>query len=456
MTPIRHSESDEPSPDLNNIIEALSDPSAFPGNVDEVIAIETHASAVFIAGDSVYKLKKPVNFGFLNYESASRRRLMCHLEVQVNQELAPDVYRGVVDLVTDDGEIRIGRAGRVIDHLVHMHRLPERATLASLMEQESAQIEDIDRIAMRIAGFHRRAYRSPEIDRWGLPAAVRRNVEENFEQVAPYLNRAIPPAAFDGIANYARNFLLERRGLLNARVRDGFTRDGHGDIRAEHVYVQDEVRIIDRIEFNDRIRYGDVAADVGFLAMDLDASNRPDLSDRLIETYQDRSDLDVDSVLDFYRCYRAYVRGKVTAFRLDQSPEERQQAISIEARRFFHLASRYASNDRRPRLIVMTGLTGSGKSTLARHLAAVLPAAVLDSDRTRKRLAGMDATSRQTVPFGSGIYSEELTERVYGEHEMVLASSLNGARRSSSMRPTHARVIAGPRLIWPLPLTPGS
>lgn len=402
---------------LDDCIAALQQPETYPNRPASVEFIETHTSAVFIAGDDVYKLKKPVDFGFLDYSTLSQRRLMCHLEVQFNRRLAPDVYLGVEELIQDGERLRLGGRGEVIDYLVHMLRLPDEATLAALVDRDEFTNDDIDRIATRIATFHQRARRGPEIDRQGLPAAIEQNVEENFEQVQPYLGRSIPAPTFDQIAHYAREFLVEQRGLLNQRVLDGLIRDGHGDIRTDHVYLLDDITIIDCIEFNDRIRHGDVATDIGFLAMDLDARNRPDLSDRLIETYTEASGFDVGPVLDFYRCYRAFVRGKVASFRLDQGAldEAERSDILHEARGYFHLAHRYATADREPRLILMHGFTGAGKSTLARILAGVLPAEVIDSDSTRKRLAGVSPTDRDRSAFGEGIYSTGMTEKVYRE-----------------------------------------
>ena len=402
---------------LHDIVEALKQPEIYPSQPESVEFIETHASAVFIAGADVYKLKKQVDFGFLDYSTLPQRRLMCHLEVQFNRRLAPDVYLGVEELVQDGERVSLGGRGDVVDYLVHMRRLPDDATLASLVDRDAVSHRDIDRIARRIATFHQRALRGPEVDRWGLPAAIEQNVEENFEQVQPYLGRSIPVATFERIVHYAREFLVEQRGLLNQRVLDGLTRDGHGDIRADHVYLLDEVTIVDCIEFNDRLRYGDVATDVGFLAMDLDARNRPDLSDRLISSYTAASGFDVEPVLDFFRCYRAFVRGKVASFRLEQEglDDAGRSDVRREARRYFHLAHRYAAADRGSRLILMNGLTGTGKSTLARALAGVLPAEVIDSDSTRKRLAGLSPTERDPSGYGEGIYSAAMTEKVYRE-----------------------------------------
>lgn len=409
------------------LVSRLSDPAAYPDNPDDVDVIETHASVAFLAGKDVYKLKKPVDFGFLDYSTPDRRQRMCELEVRLNRRLAPDVYRGVVPVVRHDQLIRIGGEGEIVDYLVHMRRLPAASTLASGVSIDAVTYAEIDAIAAAIGDFHQEAARNDEIDRWGSPTAIRRNVEENFDQTVDYINRTIPQRVFEDISGYARSFLDVHEALLLERKDAGMTREGHGDIRAEHVYLIDgKITIIDCIEFNPRLRCGDVAADVGFLAMDLDAMNRPDLSDRLISTYEEASGFEVTSVLDFYKSYRAYVRGKVTSFRLDGG----NGAVYREARRFFHLSHRYAKSDRGPRLILMSGLTGSGKSTLASVLTDALPSAVFDSDTTRKHLAGLDASERQEVAFGAGIYTPEMTERVYRE---LLDKAEEGLKRGQTI-----------------------
>lgn len=400
--------------ELAEIIARLSDPAFYPGATG-VRVEETHASAVFITGDDVYKLKKPVDFGFLDYSTLERRREMCRLEVELNRRLAPDIYLGVVPLVLAGGQLRLGGDGEIIDYLVHMRRLPDEASLRTLALADAVDDATIDHIARKIASFHLEAARGPEIDRRGTPEAVAGNVEENFEQIQPYIGRTISPESYATIAASARNFLAERRELLEARVAAGLIRDGHGDIRCDHVYLHGGVQIIDCIEFNERLRYGDVVADIGFLAMDLDALNRPDLSDRLIDTYTRETGWDVASVLDFYRSYRAVVRGKVTSFRLDEPGLGTQEAVAItrEAQRFFHLAHRYSVGDRGPRLLITCGLSGTGKSTLAAALAEMLPARRIDSDSTRKHLAGLEPTARREEAYGAGIYAPGMSERVY-------------------------------------------
>lgn len=403
--------------DFGTIVDELSNPATYPHRPPDVEVRETHASVAFLAGDEVYKLKKPVDFGFLDYSTLDRRREMCRLEVELNRRLAPDVYLGVETVVNRDGRIALGGDGEPVDYLVHMRRLPDEAALHHLIKQESVDDSRMEAIAEVVARFHSQAGRSAEIDRFGALETVSHNVEENFEQIEPYIGRTIPHSTFDRITDYSRRFMRENEGIFRARIDAGLICDGHGDLRAEHVYVlpNGRIEIIDCIEFNDRLRYGDVAVDLGFLAMDLDALGRPDLSDTLASSYRRESHYDLDPVFEFYKCYRAVVRGKVASFRLNQPGlrSEAQPGVQLEARRFFHIAQRYAAGDRGPRLLIMVGLTGSGKSTIARNLGEVLPATVIDSDTTRKELAGLGPMSRQENEYQSGIYSPEMSAKVY-------------------------------------------
>ncbi len=415
---------------LEELRASLSNPDVYPGRPERVAVIETHASIVFLTDNDVYKLKKPVDFGFLDYSTLEQRKQMCDLELSLNRRLAPAIYRDVVTVVRRDGGLRLGGAGDIVDYLVHMRRLPEARSLSSLIEDEAVRTDEIGAVAQRIAVFHETAAHGPDVERWGSLPAIRKNIEENFEQTKAFVGKTLPARAFNEISSYARAFLSENEGLLRQRIVDGMIRDGHGDLRAEHIYLLESVVIVDCIEFSDRLRCGDVAGDVGFLAMDLDALNRPDLSDRLVAEYVDATGFEIESVLDFYRCYRAYVRGKVVSFRVDLDESENSQTEQDyrEARRFFHLAQRYAASDRAPRLILMSGLSGSGKSTLAQELSETLPAVVFDSDSTRKRLAGLKASVRREIPYGEGIYGHSMSARVYQELLNVASRELERGR----------------------------
>jgi uncharacterized protein len=271
-------------------------------------------------------------------------------------------------------------------------------------------------LARRLAEFHASAETGPEIEVFGSLETIAGNWRENFEQTEPYVGRTITARQFQETREYMEGFLERERDLFEARVREGRVRDCHGDLRAEAVCFQDGICIFDCIEFNERFRYSDVAADLGFLAMDLDSRGRPTMSDELVGLYLEMSgDSTLPLVLDFYKCYRAYVRGKVEGFLLDapEVPAAQKAAARGRARAFFRLAHSYARRRTPCTLINMAGLSGAGKSFLANALAARLGAVVISSDVVRKRLVGVEPTERHIEPWQRGIYGSEMTERTY-------------------------------------------
>ena len=331
--------------DIGELIDRLRDPACYPRHPAAVEVRQTHASAVFIAGEDVYKLKKPVNFGFLDFSTLPRRGRMCRREVALNRRLAPTVYLGEVRLVDRAGQLRIGGAGRLVDYFVHMRRLADETSLAAMVADGRATTESVDAVADVLASFHLGAARGGRIDAYGAAAAIRGNVEENFTQVGPFVGKTIGAETFGEIEDASRRFLAEHETLFRERMARGCIRDGHGDLRAEHVYFESRgISIIDCIEFNERFRYGDVASDVAFLAMDLESLGVPDLAAAFVRRYAEQTPFAIGEVLDFYRCYRAFVRGKVASLR-SAEPEldacERESARA-EARRDFDLALNYA------------------------------------------------------------------------------------------------------------------
>jgi aminoglycoside phosphotransferase family enzyme/predicted kinase len=399
------------------LIRALRNPNIYPESErpPRVEMIETHVSWLFFAGEYVYKVKKPVDFGFLDFTSLAKRVRYCHEEVELNRRLSPDVYLGTVDIREDGGSYSIDGPGQTVEIAVKMRRLPKDGWLANRLARGEATAEDLRRIARRIAEFHQAAETSSEVSRIGGLEAVRFNTEENFEQTHPYVGSTVSSEAYDTIRAYTWTFLERRESLFHQREREGRIRDCHGDLHLAQINLEDGISFIDCIEFNPRLRYGDVAVDVAFTAMDLDFHGRPDLADTFIAEYVAQSgDPGVLEVLDFYKCYRAYVRGKIESLRSDQNglgPHHRGP-IRDRARGYFDLAKSYATPDG-PALIIMTGLMGTGKSALAEALVKRLDAALISSDRVRKELAGLTPEERREVSWGEGIYAPDFSERVY-------------------------------------------
>ena len=339
-------------------------------------ARHTHASVVFLTPTDVYKLKKPVDLGFLDYSTPRRRALMARREVDLNRRLAPSVYLGVKRLVrSPDGSLAFNDRGPAIDYLVHMRRLPDESSLAALAASGDAGEAEVRSVARHLAVFHATAPEAPE--HYGRAALLWRNARENLASLESPSGRLLTHPMGEEVGTFMRDFLRSRKAALAARVAGGKLRDGHGDLRCEHVYFEGgTIQIIDCIEFCSRFRFGDVALDLGFLAMDLAASGFAALARALIDEYELASGDDLSTWMPFCTAYRATVRCKVALVRAGEpefSVAERESAC-LEAARYLYAALRFCRGDEKPCLVVVGGRTGTGKTTAARLLSAVLPA----------------------------------------------------------------------------------
>lgn len=405
--------------DPRDPVAALLHPGAYPERPQSIELVETHISYVFLTGQHVYKVKKPVAFGFLDFTTVERRRYFCHMEVILNRRLAPDVYLGVVEIREKAGSYAVEGPGTTVEYAVKMRQLPRERVLSRLLHPSAegqASHDDIRRIARLVADFHSRADASPYLVRLGGIGAVRQNTRENFQQTVEYIGLALSQEEHDDLRAYTEAFLEVREALFRQRAEGGRIRDCHGDLRAAHVFLENGISIIDCIEFNERFRYSDVTSDVAFLAMDLDRHGRPDLSHTLAEEYVRLSrDSGVWDFLDFYKVYRACVRGKVECFRLKDttlSQGEKDEALQ-RARTYFRLARSYLAKVRRPALFITSGLVGTGKSHVATGLARHWGLEMVSSDMARKELAGVPPTEHRFEPFQEGIYSPQLSARTY-------------------------------------------
>jgi hypothetical protein len=412
---------------LPPLVRAMLRPSFYPHRPSSVRLVQTHISWVFIAGGRVYKVKKPAAFGFLDFSTLRKRAHACRREVELNRRLARGVYLGVAPLFQRPAPPVPGRIqgeqysfhppGRVIEYAVAMRRLPRERLLTSLLSRHAVSAADLRRVARRIAAFHRGA--AAAAPRWRGVGVLAGNLRENFRQTVPFLGKTVRAEDYLLVWDYNHDFLERRRPLLEKRAREGRIRDGHGDLHAEHIVLRRRsVAVYDCVEFSDRLRQCDVAADISFLYMDLLHHGRPDLASALMNEYLRRSgDWEVRLLVPFYACYRAVVREKVESFRLADpgiSPSHKRQAAR-RAARYFRLASELARRDARPRLIIVGGLPGSGKSTIARALAERIGAACLSSDVLRKELAGAEPGTRLTAAVGAGIYTAAMSALTYRE-----------------------------------------
>ena len=402
------------------IIDFMLDPASYGHDVEVVEHHQTHVSHLFFAGDYVYKVKKPVDMGFLDFSTLEKRRAAAIAEIALNRRVAPDVYLDVAALHRDDqGRLSFAAPATVEEVAVVMKRLPDEQRLSRLIESGSVRPEMMEGLGRLIADFHDRADTSPEIEVYGSLETVRRNWDENFEQTEPFIGRTIGREAWEVCRDEINRYMRVYDDLFAQRIADGWIRDCHGDMQTDDTFIDPgtgQAQILDCIEFNRRFRYSDTLSDIAFLSMDLRYRGAPELAAALLDSYYaNSSDQPIPSLLRFYECYRAYVRGKVRSFVIDQDGPSaaEKEAAAAEARRFFDLALADAVR-LRPRLVLMAGLMGSGKTRHAEALARSAGVRVLHSDVVRKQLAGLSPHEAQKVPFGEGIYSLEWTDRTYG------------------------------------------
>jgi len=331
-------------PQLPELIKALLKPEAYPEAPKHIELAQTQMSFVFLTDDYVYKVKKPVNLGYLDYTTLDKRNFYCQREVELNRRLCSEAYLGVVTISQEGGRILMGGRGEVIEYAVKMRRLPQEAMMNVLLAKNQISPEMVASVAQKLAEFHNKAETNATINAFGELDIITQNTEENFTQTEKYIGNTISQEQYQHIKVYTDNFIKKNTSLFHKRVEDGRIRDCHGDLHAAHICFSDGICIYDCIEFNDRFRYCDVASEVAFLAMDLDHYGRADLSDHFINAYVAQSrDKELKELLNFYKCYRAYVRGKVGSFQLDDphiSPEEKVDVLAT-ARSYFELAESY-------------------------------------------------------------------------------------------------------------------
>jgi hypothetical protein len=404
--------------DHAQLVKALSDPAFYPHPVDKVRFLQTHISSVFLTGEYAYKLKKPVNFGFLDFSTIELREHYCRAEVELNSRLAPSVYLRAAPITLDGDRLVLEGQGEIIDWVVVMRELEERLLGTEVLARGELSAAHMDSLVEVLVPFYRDAATGEGIDRYGTVEAVKFNTDENFSQTKDYSGKLLTIDRYKHIRRWTNTFYEDNADLFERRIAEGRIRESHGDLHLGNVFLEDPPIIFDCIEFNERFRCGDVAVDLAFMAMDLDFNGRPDLAEHFVDRYVEASgDTDLVRLLDFYKCYRAYVRGKIACFTssdpaLDNEARRAQRNL---ARRFFGLAYRYAGGAERPSLVVLYGLMGSGKTNVARYLREHFGWHMLSTDAVRKQIAGVGENTRVYVPYNEGLYSPEMNRKTYAE-----------------------------------------
>ena len=340
---------------VEGVVEALLKPEAYPHPVGKITLIQTHISFVFLTGDYVYKVKKPVDFGFLDFTTLEKRHYYCMEELRVNRPLAGELYLGVVPITRDEsGAIRVEGRGEVVEYAVKMVQLPQEAIMRILLQKGEVHPGDIEEIAAKVARFHAGAPRGAEVTRWGAYEQVVKNWVQNFEQTAQLRGKEVDAQEYEALETRVRRFLREEEELFRARERAEKIRECHGDLHSGNIFIvrrpgklyREGIYIFDAIEFFKGFSCSDVLADVAFLAMDLDFHRRRELSEAFVSAYAEASKESFPgTLLEFYKCYRAFVRMKVESFKLFDMHvgEEEKEAARKLVREYFNLACEYAS-----------------------------------------------------------------------------------------------------------------
>ncbi len=401
-----------PMDTFNHIRKAMADPAFYPHAVSGLQERETTISVVFLTGDWVYKLKKPLNLGFLDFTRLESRKYYSHQEVALNRRLAFEMYEGVDTITVESGGgFALNGSGDPVEYAVKMRQLPEGASLQSHILAGTAASGRIRDLGRYLADFYQRARSSDEISANGRWKAISAQVMENFDQTAPHAGKCFPESGWDTIRDASARFMAENRALFARRVKDGMIRDGHGDLRSEHVYFLDQIHIIDCVEFNTRYRYIDAASDMAFLFMDLESMGAMDSALEVIRAYAQAADDDrIYRMIDFYACYRAMVRFKVNCFLLEQVASDKiKKRIDL----YLTLAHRYARRMNRPVLWGVCGLPASGKSTLALRLSDFYETPRLSTDEIRKENGPAGAEGSTPNAYGKGKYDLASKTSIY-------------------------------------------
>lgn len=412
----------------NPLIEALQQPEIYHHTVDNLTVLETHISWLVLTGPYAYKIKKPLNLGFLDFSTLDRRRHYCDEELRLNRRLAPEIYLEVVPITGSTARPRLGGFGTPLEYAVKMVQFPQQARLDYCLQRGELSPEGIGSLADKVVKFHQALISASQGSRYGTPETVLQPALENFEQLDDLLKEEADREQVAFLRQWTEAQWQSLQTEFTARKKAGFVRECHGDLHLGNIaWVEDKFIIFDCIEFNENLRWIDVINELAFLAMDLEDRSRPDLTWRALNAYLERSgDYPGLTVLRYYQVYRSLVRAKVTAIRLGQvrSAAERQ-TIQESYRGYLELALSYT---RLPKtsLIITHGLSGSGKTTLSEPLIEQLGAIRLRSDIERKRLHGLKPQERPGQGVASGMYSAESSDRVY-QHLQGLAQTIISA-----------------------------
>ncbi len=408
---------------LPDLIQQMLQPGFYPHPVTEPIQlIQTHVSYVLLTGDLVYKLKKPVNFGFLDYSTLEKRQHFCAEEFRLNQRGASELYIEVLPITQSaQGQFQLNGLGEPVEYALKMHQFPQEQLFSALFAQGELTPALMENLGQVVAQFHAKAEINDYIRGFGQVEQIRKAIDENYQQTEKYIGGPQTPAQFQATKEYSDRFFIEQATVFTDRIQQNRIRECHGDLHLRNICLWQGLKssdpetptilLFDCIEFNEDFRFVDVMFDVAYAIMDLEAQQRQDLSNAYLNTYVETTgDWEGLQVLPLYLSRQAYVRAKVNSFLLDDPaiPDSVKQDASHTAAQYYQLAWQY-TKPRQGQLFLMAGLSGSGKSTTARQLARRTGAIHIRSDAVRKHLGGVNLYDRG----GDDLYTPEMTQKTY-------------------------------------------
>lgn len=407
------------APSVVDLITFLSDKTSYDPPTDKVSILQTHISVVSLTSQFVYKLKKSVLFDFLDFSTLEKRLFYCQEEVRLNQRLSPDLYLGILPIYWDGKKLSFQAEGEVVEYVIKMRRLSDEHLLINRLKLPDFPMSQMDLLANRLLTFYQNTPTSPEISAYASIESIKTTMLEITSDFPDSTGQTLSPLAARWIKTALFQFIESNKSLLEARIQLGKIIEGHGDLRSEHVHIEHNmVTVYDCIEFSQRLRCLDWLNDLAFLLMDLEYRHcYPQavyLQHKLLAVLEKD---DVSWLLNFYKIYRACVRGKVDTIKFREpevSPEVRLESQQ-KAARYFQLAFRYAVLGSVPTMIVCMGGGATGKSTLATALANEFGLSVLSSDVLRKQRAGIDLYKRLPDAERVHLYEPQVTDGVYQE-----------------------------------------
>jgi aminoglycoside phosphotransferase family enzyme/predicted kinase len=395
------------------LIQAMQEPNFYHHSVQaEIRVIQTHCSAVFLTGNYAYKIKKNVNFGFLDYSTLEKRHYFLQQELEMNQAIAPEIYLEVLPISQINDSLMLGSHENVVEYVLKMAEFPQSALLISLFERGELKESHLRELGEVVANFHRRTNTNDYIKSFGKVEVIKKSIDNNYQATQKYIGIAQTLEQYQETQQFTDNFLIQKQAIFESRCLNHKIRECHGDLHLRNIcYWHNQIQLFDRIEFNEPFRFVDVMYDIAFTVMDLEAKGRRDLGNIFLNTYLEKTgDWEGLQVLPFYLCRQAYVRAKVTSLLLDDpniSESEKESATQI-AKNYYHLAWQYTQLSP-GKMIVMSGLSGSGKSTVAKCIAPKINAIHLRSDAVRKHLAGIPLDQAGN----DNLYRPEMNEKTY-------------------------------------------